>query len=336
MVYDRAVEGFLNELLVKRKAANTIKTYRSELLVFRTWLARHAPETLDQIDRIRYDHIRQYLLHDRQRDGLPPQPSHRTKDSIPRPRRAASRHYSDRTLARKTVILRVFFAWAAEAGWIDASPFPSRDAIRPGQSTSARKHIPMTMGVDEVRRFWQVLSDGLPNDKLWSHLRDRALFALLLSTGLRVDEVCRLTVDDWERLTRSHGELVVSGKGAKQRMIVVPRNVLGLLEDYWRVRPIAAATKMFFLAARGGSLYPRLIQLRLRRYTQLAGLPKQITPHKLRHTFATALLRQGFNLREVQLLLGHEHLSTTEIYTHVIDEDLRDKVRRDNPFTNLH
>lgn len=337
MTLKDALEGFTNELFYKRKAATTIRTYRSELNVFGTWLRLHRSGAVDDIAEITYHDIRAYLMHDRKRDAIPPQPHARLKRP-PKAFTAKSRNYAERTQSRKIVILRVFLAWAAEQHIIASSPFPNTSAVRESHHKSATKTSVIYLKENEIVRLWHAVSEGLPGDEPWVQARDRAMYALLLTTGLRVQELCQLTLEDWERMVRGDGEVTITGKGEKQRAIIVPDNVINLIDRYIAVRPVPdteSGSKALFLAARGGAMYQRHVQYRLTKYTQLAGLPRQITPHKLRHTFATTALREGLNLREVQDLLGHENLATTQIYTHVLKEETMHKVKAVKTFKTL-
>jgi site-specific recombinase XerD len=154
-------------------------------------------------------------------------------------------------------------------------------------------------------------------------LRDVAILETIYSCGLRISELCGLQAEDvnWnEQLVR------VRGKGKKERLVPVGGPALAAIQNYWdRLnRPSGVETPVFLAKAHPlKPMYPRLVQLRLKRYLALAGLDPHLTPHQLRHSYATHLLDAGADLRSVQELLGHAHLVTTQIYTHVTTERLK-------------
>ena len=164
-------------------------------------------------------------------------------------------------------------------------------------------------------------------------LRDAALFEALYSTGCRIGE---MTGADWGDADLERGTMVVTGKGAKDRLVILggpARQALGRLRDALAVRgaELVARDAPIFLSARGARLSPREAQRTMKRYLAEAGLPTDLTPHKLRHSFATHLLDGGADLRSVQEMLGHASLSTTQIYTHVSVERLKDAVAAAHP-----
>ena len=154
-------------------------------------------------------------------------------------------------------------------------------------------------------------------------LRDVAILETIYSCGLRISELCGLQAEDinWnEQLVR------VRGKGKKERLVPVGTPALEAIQNYWNRlnRPPGIDTAVFLARAHKlKPMYPRLVQLRLKRYLALAGLDPHLTPHQLRHSYATHLLDAGADLRSVQELLGHAHLVTTQIYTHVTTERLK-------------
>jgi site-specific recombinase XerD len=153
--------------------------------------------------------------------------------------------------------------------------------------------------------------------------RDAALLELLYSSGLRISELCGLRVED---IAFAEQTVRVRGKGRKERLVPVGAPALEAIRFYWSSLAAAPAAGMPVLLAREAGIepvYPRLVQLRLKRYLAAAGLDPAITPHKLRHSFATHLLDAGADLRSVQELLGHAHLATTQVYTHLTTERLK-------------
>jgi len=154
-------------------------------------------------------------------------------------------------------------------------------------------------------------------------LRDVAILETIYSCGLRISELCGLKAEDinWnEQIVR------VRGKGKKERLVPVGAPALTAIQNYWNQLkpPPDIDTPVFLAKARKlNPMYPRLVQLRLKRYLALAGLDPQLTPHQLRHSYATHLLDAGADLRSVQELLGHAHLVSTQVYTHVTTERLK-------------
>ncbi len=154
-------------------------------------------------------------------------------------------------------------------------------------------------------------------------LRDVAILETIYSCGLRVSELCDLRAED----IRSSEQVVhIRGKGKKERQVPMGEHALAAIRKYWQaLAETPVGTAPVFLANEGKQrpMYPRLLQMRLKRYLEIGGLDPHITPHKLRHSYATHLLDAGADLRSVQELLGHAHLVTTQVYTHLTTERLK-------------
>jgi len=176
------------------------------------------------------------------------------------------------------------------------------------------KYLPRVLTVDEI---FALLDHPGPGDLLG--LRDRAIFELLYSSGLRISELTGL---DIAQLDMAQGLVRVRGKGNKERLVPVGRKALAALQDYLAERPGYRIDDPLFLNHRGGRLTPRSIQRHLKTRLLKAGLIKDASPHALRHSFATHLLGSGADLRAIQELLGHASLSTTQKYTQVSVEQL--------------
>jgi integrase/recombinase XerC len=174
--------------------------------------------------------------------------------------------------------------------------------------------------LEELRRLQSAAEAGAaPDPTEW--VRDAAVLELIYSAGLRVSEVCGLRVDQVDLSGRT---LHVLGKGRKERVIPFGGPALAALEAYWRwIGPQQKPSDPVFQGRGGVPLSPIRVQTRLKRYLAQAGLDPALTPHKLRHSFATHLLEDGADLRAVQELLGHKNLKTTEVYTHVTVERLK-------------
>ena len=148
--------------------------------------------------------------------------------------------------------------------------------------------------------------------------RDRAIFELLFSTGLRVSELCNL---DWESINLESGEFSIRGKGGKVRVVFLSSEAKKALKIYLDKRKDMA--EPLFVSQQETRLTSRSVERIIKRYAITVGIMKPVTPHTLRHSFATDLLRNGADLRAVQLLLGHSNISTTQVYTHITDRELR-------------
>ncbi|MDO4761885.1 MAG: site-specific tyrosine recombinase XerD [Corynebacterium sp.] len=183
------------------------------------------------------------------------------------------------------------------------------------------KHLPDTLSIEEVA----ALIDAIPSGEhaTPSDLRDRALVELLYGTGARISEITSLVVDD---CTDCEGVLSIRGKGNKQRIVPVGRQALRAVETYLvRGRPSLSRGKShaLFLNKRGGELSRQSAWAIIKTAAQRAGIEKEISPHTLRHSFATHMLQGGADVRVVQELLGHASVTTTQIYTHVSAENVR-------------
>ena len=188
---------------------------------------------------------------------------------------------------------------------------------------------------DEIQDILATIDTTTP-----SGLRDRAIFELLFSSGLRVSELCKLNRDD---VNLSRGEFMVRGKGGKDRPIFVDKSAASWVQDYLATRGDDLPALLLNNSRNRGPattngdyrrLTPRSIQRIVEKYTKLAGITKHVTPHTLRHSFATDLLMNGADIRSVQSMLGHSSLTTTQIYTHVTDEHLREVHEKFHSETN--
>lgn len=198
--------------------------------------------------------------------------------------------------------------------------------------------LPPTGGYRKARRLPKALEesllarllDGIPVDTP-DGMRDRALFEAMYGCGLRVSEATGMNLGDWDR---EGGTLRVLGKRSKTRVLPVPTGTAEWLDRYLRqARPRLARgfTSAFFLSDRGHRMCRQTVYERLKRYALASGLHGGLGPHVLRHTFAVHLLRGGADLRAVQELLGHESIATTQVYTHLDTEEIRQKYRSSHP-----
>lgn len=233
------------------------------------------------------------------------------------------------TVRRKLASARAFFRHLQREGVVRDNPFSLLHGPR------MEKRLPKTLSVADIDRFLaRPRADyeaGLIGE--YSCARDAALFEVLYSTGCRISEVVSIA---WEIVDFSRGCMIVTGKGSKDRLVIVGSRALAALEELRSVaerrfsRPVLPSEPVF-LSDRLEPVSPRFVERRMKRYLAEAGLPTDLSPHKLRHSFATHLLDAGADLRSVQEMLGHASISTTQIYTHVSVERLKDIYASSHP-----
>jgi len=228
---------------------------------------------------------------------------------------------SNRSLARHLSTLRSFFRWACREGHLERNPAKGLPSPRVPRS------LPRALTLTDTESLLETEDEGhLPD-------RERALFELLYATGLRVSEVAALDLEDVDLSARM---LRAQGKGRKERIVPFGETAEDALRAWLPVRrelrlSASGGDEPLFVNARGGRLTTRSMARVLKRRLRAAGLPAQISPHALRHTFATHLLQSGADLCSIQELLGHASLSTTQKYTHLDAARLRDVYRRAHP-----
>jgi len=227
-----------------------------------------------------------------------------------------------KTVARHLVTLRNFFRFAQIQELIAEDPSVNLE------SPKIRRSLPGYLRLEEVERLLVQ-----PDAKTPLGLRDRAMLEVLYSAGLRVSELVGLRVTD---LDTKVGCVRCIGKGDKERIVPVGKKALGMVEKYLRdARPKllgkAAGSPTLFVNRRGGALSRVGVWKILSSYGRRAGLRVALAPHMLRHSFATHLLERGADLRSVQLMLGHADISTTQIYTHVVEERLKQIYKAHHP-----
>lgn len=295
-------DGYLEEFLTALEAGrgyspHTIAAYRQDMEQFAAFLQEENC-SWSQIDRTI---ARRYMLA-MQRRALAPA-----------------------SVARKLAALRSFYAYLVR---IEVLPtHPLRGLGTPKQP----QRLPSYLSVDET-----VALLSAPDARTAQGLRDRAILEMLYSTGLRVSELVSLNLGD---VSWGQREVRVRGKGGKERIAVVGRPALRALSAYLRGgRPQLAGkhtSAALFLNRLGGRLTDRSVRTIVSRYARIAGLDDDVTPHTLRHTFATHLLEGGADLRIVQELLGHARLTTTQRYTHVSPDHLREAYGKVFPLPNV-
>ena len=233
--------------------------------------------------------------------------------------------YSKSTVVRKLASIRGFFRFLEREGKTERSPFHEVRTPR------VRKPLPHFLTVSEVVRLLEA-----PEGTTFAGSRDRCVLEVLYSTGLRVSELVAL---DWRDIDHDEGVLRARGKGRKERVVPIGSFALEALRRYRAQIPAdwnpQDPERAVFLNRFGNRISDRSIRKLLDKYLKKAGLDHKTSPHTLRHSFATHMLDGGANLREVQELLGHKHLATTQVYTHLTHERLAQTYRSAHPHATL-
>jgi integrase/recombinase XerD len=228
---------------------------------------------------------------------------------------------SARSIARHMTTLRNFYSFLTREGEISSDP--SEFLIPPKQWSN----LPKYLNREEIERLLTSPDAAKPTG-----IRDRAMLELLYATGLRVTELCRLEMNNVEK---DSGVLRVTGKGNKQRLVPFGESAGEAVAQYLNERRPALlkgrASRFLFVTARGGSLTRQGFWKLLVGYGKKAGIFRDLTPHVMRHSFATHLVEGGADLRSVQIMLGHADISTTQVYTHVARRRLREIVDQHHP-----
>ncbi len=295
MEISATISSFLTHVRVEKGlSSNTVSAYRRDLVKFDEF-ARKRKRTLEAVSR---DDLVDFLA------GL-----YRQK-------------LESKTVARELVTLRNFFRFAQIQELIKEDPSVTLE------SPKVRRGLPGYLRLEDVERLLKQ-----PDVMTPIGLRDRAMLEVLYSTGLRVSELTGLRIND---LDAKVGCVRCIGKGDKERIVPVGKKAVAIVERYLRdARPNllgkVRGSPALFVNRRGASLSRVGVWKILSAYGRLAGLRVALTPHMLRHSFATHLLEGGADLRSVQLMLGHADISTTQIYTHVVEERLKQIYKAHHP-----
>ena len=288
------VQSFLNFARVEKGlAANSISSYRRDLAEFSAFLHRRGKSS-SAVDR---DDIRAFL------------------------KQLYDRNLSARSVARHLVSLRNLFRFLVREGRLEGDPTAEIEAPKLDQS------LPKYLTPEEVDQLL-----ALPDVSSPLGLRDKAMLELLYATGMRVSELVHVRAADFDL---GLGIIRCLGKGNKERLIPVGKSALRAVEAYLLGgRAIQAGKRQspwLFLNRRGGALSRVGFWKILAAYGRRCGLASGLTPHLVRHSFATHLLERGADLRSIQLMLGHSDISTTQIYTHVLKERLKQVYQSHHP-----
>jgi len=286
---------FLDYITVERGlAANTRASYSSDLLKFLGYLHDRG---IDGWSQVRFSDVMTFLAL-AQEQGLAP-----------------------RSRARLLATLRGFFKFMLRDNHLSESPVANLTSPR------LRRHLPRVLSIAEVERLLAQPNQARPLGR-----RDGAMLELLYATGLRVSELITLSVG---RVNLEVGFLIAVGKGSKERIVPMGEAASEAVRGYlFEARPLILRGRMsdiLFVTNRGKSMSRQGFWKLLKNYGRQANIQKALTPHTLRHSFATHLLERGADLRSVQMMLGHADISTTQIYTHVARERLKEVHRKYHP-----
>ncbi|MBO9041339.1 site-specific tyrosine recombinase XerD [Curtobacterium flaccumfaciens] len=322
MPLDRAAETYLRHVAIERGLSqHTLSAYRRDLAVFTSWLADAPVVESDGADRAGGSSVLQDVARLARADvsGFVTHLATRPEGPL-----------APRSIARMLSSVRSFTAFAAREGWLPLDP---GTAVRPPK---APMRLPKAIPVEDMERLLGAVSVDADDPV---QLRDKALLELLYATGARISEAVGLSVDDVTTLSDADGELSVvkvTGKGNKQRIVPLGSFARAAIDAYLvRARPVFASrgpsTPALFLGARGARLSRQSAWLVIQAAAAAADLEAHVSPHTFRHSFATHLLEGGADVRVVQELLGHASVATTQIYTMVTADMLRDVYQTAHP-----
>lgn len=279
------IADFLNYLSVEKGLSkNTLTSYQFDLTAYRDFLKASTLQDLKSVSR---RVIMDFLIHEKKR-GL----------------EASS-------IARRMVAVKTFHRFLVRERHLQ------EDVTSVLESPKLWKKLPMFMTIPEMERLLEA-----PNKKKKNGIRDRALMECLYASGMRVSEIADLKLSS---VNFDHGFIRCFGKGGKERIVPLGSKAVEACKKYLaEVRPKQQPkTDHFFIGKSGMGMTRQMIWYLIKRYAKMAGITKAMTPHTLRHSFATHLLEGGADLRTVQELLGHSDISTTQIYTHVTRDHLK-------------
>lgn len=294
MTLDQAIDLFVQYIKIERNlSANTVSAYATDLALFRQHCA---DQKLSDLGSISTAPILEYLI-SMSKGGL-----------------------AVRTQARKLITIRRLFHFLCRERYLQSDPTLQLELPKIGRK------LPEVLSLSQVEALL-----AAPDRSNSRGLRDAAMLELLYATGLRVTELCQLRADatDFDR-----GFLRATGKGDKERLVPIGETALNMMREYLlEIRPTLDKKRspFLFLTNRGTPMTRQGFWKLLRRYARGAGIAKEVSPHTLRHSFATHLLEHGADLRAVQAMLGHADISTTQIYTHISRKHLVEVYRKHHP-----
>ncbi|MFV9509869.1 tyrosine recombinase XerC [Tepidibacillus sp. LV47] len=285
--YDPYLIEFQGYLQIEKNASpHTLKNYIRDIKDFRLYMASLG---LTSYEKVEYLHVRGYLA------------------------LLNKMEYTRKTISRKMSSLRAFYRFLTRENYIQTNPFQMVSTPK------IEKKLPQFLYPEEIEELLR-----LPDRSSPIGLRDRAILETLYASGMRVNELVSLDLDSIDLMT---GNALVFGKGAKERYVPLGTYAIKALKDYinnarTKLNPLSHE-KALFLNRYGKRLSDRSVRRLIDKYVRYLSTVKKVSPHTIRHTFATHLLNAGADLRAVQELLGHVNISTTQIYTHVTKDRLQ-------------
>jgi len=284
---EQLLDQFLHYLIVEKGLSrNTIEAYSLDLTRFLDYLRRKGIQELRDIDKFQ---VRGFLLSLRRKD------------------------LSTKSIGRDLSAIRTFFRFLIQEGVLETNP------IEDLESPKMVKKLPEILSLKEIEQLLEQ-----PDLQTPLGIRDRAMLEMLYATGMRVSELTRLPT---HQVNLEGGYVLLYGKGSKERIVPLGSEAINWVTLYLstarRILAKAKESPFLFINRSGRGMTRQGFWKNLRDYARRAGLRKRITPHLLRHSFASHLLERGADLRSVQMMLGHVDISTTQIYTHVTGERLK-------------
>ena len=288
------LDSFLaNIRLEKGLSSNTIKAYENDCSALINWVEKEFD--LDILN-IKESHIRKYITY------------------------FHNRNLSNSTINRKLSALKHFFLFLNKKKFISSNPIASFSGPK------NLKTLPKSISVIDVNALIKA-----PDCSTFIGLRDRAMLELLYATGVRISELINL---QYSNIDLNRSLIKVMGKGNKERMVPFGDNALFWLREYIKFRRknnLSLNSRDFFISQQRKKITRQAFWHRIKLYLNKTGLSQEVSPHTLRHAFATHLLNNGADLRSVQMLLGHSDLSTTQIYTHIAKQRLGEMIKKHHP-----
>jgi integrase/recombinase XerD len=308
------VEDFLQYLRHERgQSDNTAKTYAALLGKFTAWAEK---QNLTDWKSVELKHLLEFLQNERARNTSIGRPA--KKESA---KKISLRRLSGESVYLEIAALRAFYKFAENEKFLPANPAENLSLPR------RWKRLPKALSNDEIKKLLEPENPETPEN-----LCDQAILELAYASGLRLSELKNLRL---EQLHLDAGFINIIGKGNKERVVPVGRTAVTAMNRYIEVgRPKLVTPKSpanVFLTRRGTPFAAVTLWLHIKNRVRRAGVERNMTPHMLRHSFATHLLEHGADLRVIQELLGHANISTTEIYTHVTGNRLREIHRKFHP-----
>jgi len=292
---DALLDSFLSYLAVEKGLSeNTLESYGRDVKKFIEHLKK---EKVAAITEVKYRHIADFLTHSKEKG------------------------FTATTIVRSIVSIRQFFKYLIIEKLI------AEDPASQIKTPKMKKSIPGVISLDDVETLL-----GAPDESTPEGLRDSAMLEVLYATGIRVSELIGLKLND---VNFDHGYVIVYGKGSKERIVPVGEKAREKMLSYLAdARPLILKSrdaKALFVTRRGSGMTRQGFWKLIKNYGLKAGISKKISPHTLRHSFATHLLERGADLRTIQIMLGHSDISTTQIYTHVESERLKEIHKKYHP-----